>query len=675
MATTDTQQVAQFSAEAAVSAAEAKQYLIEAQQGYQDTSAAAQEAKDAAAAAATSEQNTTYLEANAAQSAAAAEDAKADAEAAASSASDYAKNKFTFYKTPSDPDGTIAGLAATTDNQSFWVAQGPDALSAAWQYQNKAGVAVLQAKQPGTAAISATIRQFPTLSAAQDDAAAGNILNGAKCWVTNPSNNTLADEYINNSGTIMATGNVLPSEDTIERKIDERLVPGSYLPDWFPVFFDQRRNVYTWFDGGRWDVADFGPNARTIIESVPNAWAQKFLPQGEYSPNYFPFIYDKSGHVYAWFHNGMYDGYGFGPTINQYIKDLVGGGVVTSTNSFIEGDQFKFTFKRGRIASGLAGSLNVGFGMDSWAERNTIPQALINILGGEYKDPGFISCSTRTDGVMAGITLAVSNFTKYDGDNENNNAPPLYGSGPDGNAYWNNNAVGTLTWSKVTATELSLFYYDSTGSFTIAVDGGAPVTVTGTNSGTVKKYDITGLSATAHTVVVTSSGTGIVSILCMYGKNGSKTSGITVSRMGNGGAMAKDYLYWQNYITPIVTHFDLDLFFMILGTNDFRKSAGITEYVNGLQLVIDKYKAATPGICICLVSPAQCNATGAPALSEYDEAMRTLAVKNNVNFISLYQLFPKVYDNSGGAWADTLHLSDLGAYVLVRKIKDEFFQE
>ncbi|WP_407300177.1 hypothetical protein ACHQI4_09395 [Raoultella planticola] len=223
MATTDTQQVAQFSAEAAVSAAEAKQYLIEAQQGYQDTSAAAQEAKDAAAAAATSEQNTTYLEANAAQSAAAAEDAKADAEAAASSASDYAKNKFTFYKTPSDPDGTIAGLAATTDGQSFWVAQGPDALSAAWQYQNKAGVAVLQAKQPGTAAITGTAREFPTLSSAQADADAGNILNGAKCWVTNSTDTTLADEYINNGGTLEATGRKMPSQgyiDSIIRKDD-----------------------------------------------------------------------------------------------------------------------------------------------------------------------------------------------------------------------------------------------------------------------------------------------------------------------------------------------------------------------------------------------------------------------------------------------------------------------
>ncbi|HDK6889075.1 TPA: hypothetical protein MXD49_001650 [Klebsiella variicola] len=216
MATTDTQQAAQFSAEAAVSAAEAKQYLIEAQQGYQDTSAAAQEAKDAAAAAATSEQNATYSEANAAQSAAAAVDAKADAEAAASSASDYAKNKFTFYKTASDPDGTIAGLAATTDGQSFWVAQGPDALSAAWQYQNVAGVAVLQAKQPGTAAVTGTIREFPTLAAAQADADAGNIPVGSTAYYRSSDDSALAVEVINNAGTLQPTGRNMPSQKTVD---------------------------------------------------------------------------------------------------------------------------------------------------------------------------------------------------------------------------------------------------------------------------------------------------------------------------------------------------------------------------------------------------------------------------------------------------------------------------
>ncbi|HEB5177116.1 TPA: GDSL family lipase, partial [Klebsiella pneumoniae] len=120
----------------------------------------------------------------------------AQAEEYANNASDYAQNKFTFYKTASDPDGTIAGLAATTDGQSFWVAQGPDALSAAWQYQNNAGVAVLQAKQPGTAAVTGTIREFPTLAAAQADADAGNIPTGATAYYRSSDDSALAIEVI-----------------------------------------------------------------------------------------------------------------------------------------------------------------------------------------------------------------------------------------------------------------------------------------------------------------------------------------------------------------------------------------------------------------------------------------------------------------------------------------------
>lgn len=213
MAVTDTQQAAQFSADAAVSAAEAKQYLIEVQQGYQDISATAQEAIDAATAAEaakisaeTAEQNSSVSAGASSESATAAAASAAQAEEFANNASDYARNKFTFYKTASDPDGTIAGLAATTDGQSFWVAQGPDALSAAWQYQNKAGVAVLQAKQPGTAAITGTIREFPTLAAAQADADAGNIPEGFGCWVNNEDDFLVASEYKNTSGVLSATG-------------------------------------------------------------------------------------------------------------------------------------------------------------------------------------------------------------------------------------------------------------------------------------------------------------------------------------------------------------------------------------------------------------------------------------------------------------------------------------
>ncbi|HBM3269741.1 TPA: right-handed parallel beta-helix repeat-containing protein [Klebsiella michiganensis] len=220
MTITETQKTAQLAADAAVSAAEAKQYMLEAEQGYQDTSASAQQAQDAAGSALLSKQSAATSEENSLQYATEAGAARDEAVTAASNASEYAQNKFTFFKTPSDPDGTIAGLAATTDDQSFWVAQGPDALSAAWQYQNKAGVAVLQAKQPGTAAITGTIREFPTLAAAQADTDAGNILSGSKCWVTNSSDVTLADEYINNAGTLTVTGRKMPSQGYVDRVIN-----------------------------------------------------------------------------------------------------------------------------------------------------------------------------------------------------------------------------------------------------------------------------------------------------------------------------------------------------------------------------------------------------------------------------------------------------------------------
>ncbi|HEO9620330.1 hypothetical protein ACCR42_19495 [Klebsiella pneumoniae] len=218
MATTDTQQAAQFSAEAAVSAAEAKQYLIEAQQGYQDTSEAAQEAKNAAESASSSEQNAATSEANALQSATEASAARDEAVVAASTASEFGDNKFTFYKTSSDPDGTIAGLAATTNGQSFRVAQGVDGTDAFITYQNDNGVAVAQAAQPGTAAITGTVREYSTLSLAENDVAAGNILDGSKCWVAN-DNLVLSDEYINNGGTLEKTGRTATSKEYIDNLI------------------------------------------------------------------------------------------------------------------------------------------------------------------------------------------------------------------------------------------------------------------------------------------------------------------------------------------------------------------------------------------------------------------------------------------------------------------------
>ncbi|WP_350345502.1 hypothetical protein [Klebsiella oxytoca] len=145
-------------------------------------------------------------------------DSAEEAKGYALSASEFGDNKFTFYKTSSDPDGTIAGLAATTNGQSFRVAQGVDGTDAFVTYQNDNGVAVAQAAQPGTAAITGTVREYSTLSLAENDVAAGNILDGSKCWVAN-DNLVLSDEYINNSGTLEKTGRTATSKEYIDNLI------------------------------------------------------------------------------------------------------------------------------------------------------------------------------------------------------------------------------------------------------------------------------------------------------------------------------------------------------------------------------------------------------------------------------------------------------------------------
>ncbi len=460
--------------------------------------------------------------------------------------------------------------------------------------------------------------------------------------------------------------------------VDNRLVPGDYRASFVPLFHDADGVVPLWLDNGLPDAAGLGPNLQTVVSATPNAWAQQYLSQMAFSTRYFPLFHDKNGNVPVWLNKGLLDAAGLGPVLQAFIKSLVdgGSGVTASADKyFISGDLYKLIFKRGRLFNGDAVSLKVAFTGDSWTEKNTIPQSLINVLGGTYKDAGWISCSNRTDGVMSGISpVQAINFTKYDGGSNNTNPAP-YGSGPDGNAYYNNNLVGSLVWTGVTVTNLSVFYYDGTGSFTVTIDSQSPITITGGNTGESKRYDLSGLTATAHTVTIQSVGNGIVSIFGMYGRNNTISSGITVSRMGNGGAIASDYLNFSSWIKPVVQYLDLDMLFIILGTNDFRLSQGVSQYKSGITEIINKYKEASPDICICLISPGQCSATGTPLLDEYDSVMRELAVAYNINFISGYQLFPKTYDNTGGAWQDTLHLSSNGAYVLTRTIKDKFFQE
>ncbi|EPP7097127.1 hypothetical protein ACTWOF_005111, partial [Klebsiella michiganensis] len=210
MTITETQKTAQLAADAAVSAAEAKQYMLEAEQGYQDTSAAAQQAQDAAGSALLSKQSAATSEENSLQYATEAGVARDEAVASASTAAEFGDNKLTFAD-------TTAGLAGTTSGQYFRVPQGVGNVLAFRYYKNDAGVAVEVAEYVGQGAISNSIREYLSLTAAQSDVSAGNILNGGYCWVRDSADSTLANEYINNGGTLETTGRKMPSAYALDR--------------------------------------------------------------------------------------------------------------------------------------------------------------------------------------------------------------------------------------------------------------------------------------------------------------------------------------------------------------------------------------------------------------------------------------------------------------------------
>ncbi|MFN2007796.1 TolB family protein, partial [Escherichia coli] len=114
------------------------------------------------------------------------------------------------------------GIAGTTDGQYFMVPSDDDGVK---YYKNNSGVAELVGTVIGPSAVTGTIREFPTLEAAQADADAGNILSGATAFYRSPDDSALAIEVINNSGTLEPTGLKIPSE----RYVDESIAPYSPL--------------------------------------------------------------------------------------------------------------------------------------------------------------------------------------------------------------------------------------------------------------------------------------------------------------------------------------------------------------------------------------------------------------------------------------------------------------
>jgi hypothetical protein len=111
------------------------------------------------------------------------------------------------------------------------------------------------------------------------------------------------------------------------------------------------------------------------------------------------------------------------------------------------------------------------------------------------------------------------------------------GSGGGTGSYaFTSSSGATLTFtSDVAGTQVSVAYLDTSGAFTVTIDGGAPVTVTPTGAGTLGTHAVTGLSNATHTVTVTTTTTTTTYIVAFLV---SQTSGLRVHNFAIAGGGA-----------------------------------------------------------------------------------------------------------------------------------------
>ncbi|WNN42772.1 hypothetical protein [Winslowiella toletana] len=156
MSLSDTKQAHMYATVAEVAAAQCKAYTEEARKAPEYVDEARKSAERAEEASAAAEEASQQAASSVNESSQNASNAQASADAAALSAQNAQNiaDANTYYITPADPDGTIAGLANTPIGDIFRVAQGEDANKSFITYLNDDGVAKAVASQPGSASIT-----------------------------------------------------------------------------------------------------------------------------------------------------------------------------------------------------------------------------------------------------------------------------------------------------------------------------------------------------------------------------------------------------------------------------------------------------------------------------------------------------------------------------------------
>lgn len=254
-----------------------------------------------------------------------------------------------------------------------------------------------------------------------------------------------------------------------------------------------------------------------------------------------------------------------------------------------------------------------------------------------------------------------------------------FGAGQRSHRY---NAAGTATFA-FTGTSARIHYAKggSAAGFTYTVDGGSAVPVSWSakpandpNDGYV--VNITGLSAGAHTVVVTwASGQYYLNGLEVF--NGDELKGVRVIDAGHGGWRADSVVSnstASKYLSQTVAAFQPALVISEFAINEYKDGTTPAAYKVAMVEMMEQVRVGcTRPPSFLLFLPYKPNiATPAHPWEEYAAVLQEIAAENPAaTFIDMSKRLPNVSGDTLGVYADTLHPNDIGASMIADVVVQE----
>lgn len=658
-----------------------------------------------------------------------ASDSAEEAQGYALSASEFGDNKSTFAD-------TTAGLAATTSGQYFRVPQGVGNVLAFRYYKNNSGVAQEVAEYPGQGSITNTIREFPTLAAAQADADAGNIPIGSTAYYRNSGDSALAIEVINTAGTLTPTGRVIPSQEAINAVFDfisKFIVSGDVGNNFFPFFTDGADNVPLWWDDGfavsRISSALYqmiyddvhsrlGDALNSVVNDVSNSFFPLFIDASNNVPvwwdngfdvsiiseslkakiwNYInsiispalnkavplvstgfvPGMTDGADNVLFWFQDGKFDTYEVGPNISASLASAYQRRMYTAYyNMPLHTDGrtlWRWRAKKAQLKAGMATQPNFLLTGDSWTQNNELATAIASVLSAEYGDAGL---GWRT--VNYGASRDGSNIFRSAGwdlyDASPTSGAPLYGCGIDGQSINTTTNTAYFNVTNVRCTDCRIYYQDLDGTFQYGYDVGGVTqwtTVVCGNTGTTKSVLLTGMTDEVRTIYTKTDGnTGRVAIHGFYFWR-SGVAGCVMSKAGNAGILADQFLLFSDKIATYLSTIQPDVIAIVIGNNDYRISTGTQTFRTALQTYMAACRAVLPDVGFILMAPPRTNGTAVTPLVDFRDVMYDLSQTLNCEFFSIYDLFDTWTEMNGlGCFIDNLHPSTVGGNMIASSLNN-----